>query len=79
MMSILVELKSYFERIEPSIILDRIEAINEAVKECETGDTLLLLGKGSDRFFLCKEGRVPYISDEVAVKQAIQAKLQQNS
>ena len=75
MMSILVEMKGYFERLEPEIILDRIEAIKEAVKLCETGDTLLLLGKGSDKFFLCKEGRIPYISDEVAVRKAIEEKL----
>ena len=77
MMSILVEMKDYFEKLEPEIILDRIEAINEAVKLCETGDTLLLLGKGSDKFFLCKEGRIPYISDEVAVRNAIEEKLKE--
>jgi UDP-N-acetylmuramoyl-L-alanyl-D-glutamate--2,6-diaminopimelate ligase len=76
MMSILLEMKTYFERLSPSIILDRIEAINKAVSLCGEGDTLLLLGKGSDKFFLCKEGRVPYISDEVAVRNAIDGKLE---
>ena len=75
MMEILIDLKSYFSRLDPEIILDRIEAINKAVSLCEEGDTLLLLGKGNDKFFLCANGRVPYISDEVAVKEAISKKL----
>ena len=75
MMEILLEMKSYFERLDPEIILDRIEAINKAVSLAETGDTILLLGKGSDRFFLDKEGRIPYISDEVAAREAIINKL----
>ena len=78
MMEILNDLASYFHRLKPEIILDRIEAINKAIDLAEKGDTVLLLGKGSDRFFLCKEGRVPYISDEVAAKNAIARKLQEN-
>ena len=39
------------------------------------GDTILLLGKGNDEFFLCKNGRVPYISDEAAAKKAIAEKM----
>ena len=79
MMEILVDLKSYFKRLEPKIILDRIEAINKAVEMADSGDTILLLGKGSDRFFLCKDGRVPYISDETAARQAIERKLKGNA
>ncbi len=79
MMSILVEMKSYFKRLDPKIILDRIEAIDEAVSLAQDGDTILLLGKGSDRFILSKEGRIPYISDEVAAKKAIERKLKGNA
>lgn len=78
MMEILEDLASYFHRLRPEIILDRIEAINKSIDLAEKGDTVLLLGKGSDRFFLCKEGRVPYISDEVAARNAIARKLQKN-
>ena len=78
MMEILIDLKSYFNRLDPEIILDRIEAIGKAIDLADDGDTILLLGKGSDKFFLCKEGRVPYISDEVAAKEAIRKKLAGN-
>ena len=75
MMEILIDLKSYFKRLDPEIILDRIEAIDKAVSLAQTGDTILLLGKGSDKFFLDKEGRIPYISDEIAARQAIEKRL----
>jgi UDP-N-acetylmuramoyl-L-alanyl-D-glutamate--2,6-diaminopimelate ligase len=79
MMEILIDLKSYFSRLDPEIILDRIEAINKAVAIAQDGDTILLLGKGSDKFFLCKEGRVPNISDEAAAREAISNKLKGNA
>ena len=79
MMSILLEMETYFERVKPEIILDRIEAINKAVSMANDGDTILLLGKGSDKFFLCEKGRVPYISDEVAARNAIRKKLEGNA
>ena len=75
MMEILIEMRSYFKRLDPQIILDREEAIEKAVMMAEKGDTILLLGKGSDRFILDKQGRVPYISDEVAAKNAIDKKM----
>ena len=75
MLGILEEMATYFKRLQPQIILDRIEAIDTAVRMAKKGDTILLLGKGSDHFFLCKEGRVPYISDETAARNAIAAKL----
>ena len=79
MMSILLEMETYFERVKPEIILDRIEAINKAISMANDGDTILLLGKGSDKFFLCEKGRVPYISDEVAARNAIRKKLKGNA
>ena len=79
MMEILVDLKSYFKKLDPEIILDRIEAIRKAIDLAQDGDTILLLGKGSDKFFLCKEGRVPYISDEAAARIAIREKLKGNA
>lgn len=78
MLGILKEMETYFKRLKPEIILDRIEAINKAVEMAESGDTILLLGKGSDHFFLCKEGRVPYISDETVARNAILKKLHKN-
>ncbi|MDO4197677.1 MAG: UDP-N-acetylmuramoyl-L-alanyl-D-glutamate--2,6-diaminopimelate ligase [Erysipelotrichaceae bacterium] len=71
MMGILIEMKTYFERLEPEIILDRYEAIKKAVDMAEKGDTILVLGKGSDDFIIDKNGRRPWMSDEKAVIQAI--------
>ena len=68
MNDILLEMKSYFKRIEPEIILYRFEAIKKAISYANKGDTILLLGKGSDDFFFVKNGKMPYISDEKAVK-----------
>lgn len=79
MMEILIDLKSYFSRLDPEIILDREEAINKAVEIAQTGDTILLLGKGNDEFFLCANGRVPYISDEKAVIRSIEAKMKRKA
>jgi len=71
MMEILIDLKSYFKILEPEIILDRQEAIKKAVSLANSKDTILLLGKGNDEFFLDKNGRIPYISDEKAAIKAI--------
>ena len=72
MMEILKEMKSYFKRLDPEIILDRFEAIKKAVSIASCGDTILLLGKGNDEFFLDKNGRIPYMSDRVAAEKAIE-------
>lgn len=74
MMTILKEMETYFTRIKPEIILDRYEAIKKAVNDAEDGDTILVLGKGSDHFIIDKNGRIPWMSDEEAIKTAIKEK-----
>ena len=71
MMTILKEMKTYFKRLDPPIIFDREEAIEHAVSIAEKGDTILLLGKGDDHFFIYPEGHRFYCSDKVAVTNAI--------
>ena len=71
MMDILLELKSYFHNLEPEIILYRFEAIKKAISYANKGDTILILGKGCDDFFLVKKGKIAYISDEKAVKMIL--------
>lgn len=71
MMDICMDLKSYFKNIEPEIILDRYEAIKKVISMANKGDTILLLGKGNDEFFLDKKGRIPWMSDEKAAIKAI--------
>ena len=79
MMEILKDLRTYFKKLEPQIIFDREEAIQKAVDIAQEGDTILLLGKGDDKFFIMSDYRKPYISDEKAALNAISNKLQQNS
>ena len=74
MLDICNDLKTYFVRLNPEIILDRYEAIEKVVNLASDGDTILLLGKGNDEFFLDKEGRIPWMSDEVAAKKLISLK-----
>lgn len=76
MYEICLNLKSYFKKLEPEIILDRYLAIEKVVNMADDGDTILLLGKGNDEFFLDKKGRIPWMSDEVAAKKTIMQKLE---
>lgn len=71
MMTILREMQTYFKRLSPEIILDREQAIEEAVRIAKKGDTILLLGKGDDHFFVYPEGHRYYCSDKTAVINAI--------
>ena len=71
MMTILKEMQTYFKRLHPEIIFNREEAIEEAVRVAKKGDTILLLGKGDDHFFIFPEGHRFYCSDKVAVTNAI--------
>ena len=71
MMDICLDLKSYFNKINPEIILDRYEAIKKAISKAKKGDTVLILGKGSDKFFSDANGRTPWMSDVIAAKKAI--------
>lgn len=74
MNEICLDLKSYFKRLNPEIILDRYKAIEKVVNMANKGDTILLLGKGNDEFFLDKNGRIPWMSDKVAAQKAIKNK-----
>ena len=75
MMDICVDLKSYFKNLNPDIELDRYKAIEKVVNMANDGDTILLLGKGNDEFFLDKNGRIPWMSDKVAASKVIEEKL----
>ena len=75
MYEICLDIKSYFKNLNPEIILDRFEAIKKVVSMANDGDTILLLGKGNDEFFLDKNGRIPWMSDKVAAAKAIELKL----
>ena len=78
MMDICLDIQSYFVNLKPEIILDRYEAIKKVVDMASDGDTILLLGKGNDEFFLDKNGRIPWMSDKTAAIKAIKEKQSNN-
>ena len=56
-------------------VQDRYEAIHQAISSAQEGDTVLLLGKGDESFIYCENGRAPWVGDNVAAKECIQASL----
>ena len=58
-------------------IEDRYEAIHQAITSAQEGDTVLLLGKGDESFIYRENGRAPWVGDNVAAKECIEAELSQ--
>jgi UDP-N-acetylmuramyl-tripeptide synthetase len=55
----------------PTIIMDRREAIKEAIKRAKAGDFILITGKGTDPYIMCERGsRIPW-SDSKVVSEEI--------
>ncbi len=53
-------------------IPDRYEAIRQAIEAADSGDVVLLLGKGDEPFMYHEEGRVPYKGDNVIARECIE-------
>ena len=52
---------------EPIIIMDRREAIREAIKHAKPGDTVLITGKGTDPYIMGPKGsKIPWSDARVA-------------
>ena len=60
-------------------ISDRYEAIRQAIDSANTGDVVLLLGKGDEVFMYHEFGRVPWIGDNVAAKECILNRLKESN
>lgn len=54
------------------IVVDRYDAIYQAMMLANEGDTVCILGKGFERFMARKDGREPYIGDDQAVYEIIE-------
>lgn len=52
-------------------IPDRVVAIRQAIEMANVKDTILILGKGDDRYFFSDKGREPYVGDHVIARQSI--------
>lgn len=52
------------EKTNYVMILDRYDAIREAVELADVNDTIIILGKGDEKFIYRENGRVPYEGDD---------------
>lgn len=60
------------ETQRPTIIMDRREAIHEAIKRAKTGDVILITGKGTDPYIMGRGGsKIPW-SDANIAREEIQ-------
>ncbi|MBQ9329219.1 MAG: UDP-N-acetylmuramoyl-L-alanyl-D-glutamate--2,6-diaminopimelate ligase [Solobacterium sp.] len=53
------------------IIEDRYNAIREAVEMCDANDTIVIMGKGDERFMYREFGREPYEGDDAVAREVI--------
>ena len=56
----------------PSIIMDRREAIREAIKKAKTGDTVIITGKGTDPYIMGPNGQKTPWSDATVAKEELE-------
>lgn len=67
---IIEEMLPGFKLHEPTIIMDRREAIAEAVKRAKGGDAVLITGKGTDPYIMLANGeKLPWSDYEVAKEE----------
>ncbi|MEI6238633.1 MAG: UDP-N-acetylmuramyl-tripeptide synthetase [bacterium] len=78
-MKILNEMKSALPEDRGEIILDRREAIKKAISLAETGDTVIITGKGTDPYIMGAKGsKVPW-SDARVAKEELEKILKKNN
>ena len=57
---------------QPTIIMDRREAIKEALKRAKTGDAVLITGKGTDPYIMGANGlKTPWSDAKVAEEELV--------
>ena len=65
------EIATGIEKTNYVIIDDRHDAIRESIELANENDTIIILGKGDERFFYREFGREPYDGDDVIAKNMI--------
>ncbi len=58
------------------LIVDRDEAIAKAIMDAEPGDTILILGKGAERYMMTNGKPVPRMNDIESATEALKKKMQ---
>lgn len=77
--SILKNANIFFKNSNTVIIEDREVAINSAIDLLNSGDILLILGKGKEKYIIRNLGKESYKGDEEVAKEAIEKSLKESS
>ena len=65
------EIASGIKNTNYTIITDRYNAIREAIEMADPSDTIIILGKGDERFIYREFGREPYEGDDAIVHEVL--------
>ena len=66
------EIRSVIKKVKNVIITDRETAIYQAAEIANPHDIILIIGKGDETTMLKEDGKVDYIGDKQALKNAIE-------
>lgn len=69
------EIISGIANVPYKFILDRETAIRYAIELAGTGDMVLLLGKGDEKYIYRENGRAPYKGDDTIAREALRDRL----
>ena len=65
------EIASGIKKTNYIIVEDRYDAIRQAVELADTDDTIILLGKGDEKFIYREFGREPYEGDDTIAREVV--------
>ncbi|NCB33221.1 MAG: UDP-N-acetylmuramoyl-L-alanyl-D-glutamate--2,6-diaminopimelate ligase, partial [Erysipelotrichia bacterium] len=65
------EIASGIKKTQYVIIEDRYDAIRQAVEIAEADDTIIIMGKGDEKFIYREFGREPYDGDDAIAREAV--------
>ena len=65
------EIASGIKKTNYIIIEDRYDAIRQAVELADRDDTIILLGKGDEKFIYREFGREPYEGDDSIAREVV--------
>ena len=65
------EIASGIEKTNYVMILDRFTAIREAIELADVNDTIIILGKGDEKFIYREFGRAPYEGDDTIAHEVL--------
>ncbi len=66
---IISDIEKGCDRLNYLVVEDRVKAIKETLKIARCGDTVVLLGKGSEKYFDVNNEKIPYVGDLEVVKE----------